>query len=64
MQVIIDASNIMIIAIAYIAIGLAWIAVRQQLRNPPRYWNPLQSVAAICLWPLGIVIYAIERLNR
>jgi hypothetical protein len=53
-----------ILLIVYSMIGLVWIIARQHLSKPPVYWNALQIVAQIVLWPIGIVIYAIERLNR
>lgn len=59
-----DISIAIAIIIAYSMIGLIWIIARQHLSDPPIYWNALQITAQIALWPIGIVIYAIERLNR
>ena len=59
-----DISIAIAIIIAYSIIGLVWIIARQHLSKPPVYWNALQIVAQIALWPLAIVIYAIERVNR
>jgi len=64
MQVIIDASNIMItasiIAIAYIAVGIAWTIIRQWLSNPPVYWNAIQIVAQLVLWPISMIVYVVQ----
>jgi O-antigen/teichoic acid export membrane protein len=64
MQVIIDASNIMIIAsiiaIVYIAIGLAWTITRQWLPQPPVYWNAIQIAAQLILWPISMIVYALQ----
>lgn len=57
MQLIIDAS---IIAIAYIAIGIAWTIIRQWLPQPPVYWNAIQIVAQLVLWPIGVVVYLLQ----
>lgn len=68
MQVIIDASNIMItasiIAIAYIAIGIAWTVTRQWLPQPPVYWNAIQIAAQLVLWPISVIVYILMRAIR
>ena len=54
-----DISIAIAIIIAYSMIGLVWIIARQHLYKPPVYWNALQVVAQIVLWPIGIVIYLV-----
>jgi len=49
-----------IIAIVYIAIGLAWTIIRQWLSNPPVYWNAIQIVAQLVLWPISVIVYALQ----
>ena len=64
MQLIIDAGNIMIIAsiiaIVYIAIGIAWMLIRQWLPQPPVYWNAIQITAQLILWPISVIVYAVQ----
>jgi hypothetical protein len=56
-----DISIAIAIMSIYSTIGLIWIIGRQHLSNPPMYWNALQIVAHIVLWPIGIMVYATSR---
>ena len=59
-----DISIAIAIMSIYSTIGIVWIIGRQWLYQPPVYWNVLQIVAHIVLWPIGLVVYAIERVLR
>jgi hypothetical protein len=49
-----------IIVLVYIAIGLAWTIIRQWLPEPPVYWNAIQIVAQLVLWPISMMVYALQ----